>query len=59
MVGEVRGQVAVRVGQSVLDVSEGPVVLLSQLEAALQLAPPERRLGRDVRGYPQCTADML
>lgn len=45
MVSQVRGEVAVGVGQRVLDLPQRLVILLGQLDTLPQLLLPERRLG--------------
>lgn len=46
VVRQVRGEMAVRIGQGLLDVSEQLVVLLGLLETFLQLLLPQRCLKR-------------
>lgn len=51
VVGQVRGEVAVGVGQRLLDQPQRLVILLGQLDTLLQLLLPAQRLGKQVNAF--------
>jgi len=59
VVVQVRAEVAVGVGQRVLDLPQGLIVVLGPLDALLQLLLPERRLGEMKTSHMKQTSIQL